>query len=100
MDGISYLPTLVGQNDQQKSHRYLYWEFHARGGRQAIRYGDWKGIRLNFFEDSNGPLELYDLSQDVGEVNDLAAERPDLVEKLSALMREAHQPNENFSIYD
>ena len=43
IDGISMLPALLGK--EQKSHDYLYWEFHERGFQQAIRMGDWKAVR-------------------------------------------------------
>jgi len=99
MDGISYLPTLLGQDDLQAAHRYLYWEFHGRGGRQAVRYGDWKGVRLNFNQDPHGPLELYNLQDDIAEAHNLADEHPDIVEKINAFMREAHEPNQHFPIY-
>jgi len=84
----------------QESHEYLYWEFHARGGRQAVRYGDWKGVRLGFFDDPNSPIELYNLREDPAEVNDLSAEQPEIVEKIDAFMRTAHEPNPNFPIYE
>lgn len=100
MDGISYLPTLLGQDDLQEQHPYLYWEFHARGGRQAVRYGDWKGVRLDVFKDPHGPLELYNLCNDVGEEHDVSAEHPDIVRKIDAFMREAHEPHEHFPIYE
>jgi len=100
MDGISYLPALLGQETVQESHEYLYWEFHARGGRQAVRYGDWKGVRLGFFDDPNSPIELYNLREDPAEVNDLSAEQPEIVEKIDAFMRTAHEPNPNFPIYE
>jgi arylsulfatase A-like enzyme len=100
MDGISYLPSLLGQETLQESHRYLYWEFHARGGRQALRYDDWKGVRLGFFDDPNSPLELYNLREDPAESTDLAAEYPAIVEKIDALMREAHTPHDSFPIYN
>ncbi|MEM7110415.1 MAG: arylsulfatase, partial [Bacteroidota bacterium] len=44
IDGISFLPTLTGKGPQQQ-HEYLYWEFHEKGGRQAIRLGNWKGVK-------------------------------------------------------
>lgn len=99
MDGISYLPTLLGQPALQGSHEFLYWEFHGRGGRQAVRFGDWKGVRLGFFDDPDSPIELYDLSVDPAEARDVAAEQPEIVEKIDAFMRAAHQPNPNFPIY-
>ena len=40
-DGISFLPTLKGIN--QEKHKYLYWEFPSYGGQQAIRIDKWKG---------------------------------------------------------
>ena len=100
MDGISYLPVLLGREDQQERHEYLYWEFHERGGRQAVRYGDWKGVRLNVHNDPDAPLELYNLAGDIAEKNNLASGHPDLVEELKGFMRAAHEPNEHFSIYE
>src|SRR5689334_5703815 len=43
IDGISILPALLGQS--QRRHEYFYWEFHERGFTQAVRMGDWKGVR-------------------------------------------------------
>ncbi len=56
-DGISFLPTLKGKK-QQPRHNYLYWEFHEGGGRQAVRMGNWKGVRLQVKKDPNAPIEL------------------------------------------
>ena len=98
MDGISYLSTLLGRHDQQQAHTYLYWEFYEQGGKQAIRYGDWKGVRLDVLRQPGQPLELYHVADDPGEENDLAEEHPQIVEKLEQLMREAHQPSEHFSM--
>ncbi|MDA8745419.1 arylsulfatase [Rubripirellula amarantea] len=89
IDGISYLPTLLGQESQPR-HDYLYWEFYEQGGKQAVRWGDWKGVRLRVNQDRQGPIELYDLSKDLGEQHNVAAEHPDVVAKLEALMSEAH----------
>src|SRR5699024_3741114 len=44
-DGISMVPTLTGEEEQPK-HDYLYWEFPALGGGQAVRKGPWKAVRL------------------------------------------------------
>jgi arylsulfatase A len=98
MDGISYVPTLLGRHDQQETHPYLYWEFYEQGGKQAIRYGDWKGVRLNVHREPGGPLELYNLADDPGEQNDLARQHPDIVQKLDQLMEQAHEPSEHFSM--
>ncbi len=46
LDSISFLPTLLGQTQNQKTHEYLYWEFHEGGFKQSIRMGNWKAVRL------------------------------------------------------
>lgn len=83
-DGISVLPTLMGE--KQAQHEYLYWEFYERGFGQAVRMGNWKAVR----NDTGEPIELYDLSNDIGETNDLAAKHPDIVAKMGELMQQAH----------
>ena len=85
LDGISFLPTLLGADDQL-THSHLYWEFHEKGGKQAIRKGKWKGIKLNVFE-GNETIQLYDLEQDPGETKDLASEYPEVVEEIKGLMQ-------------
>ncbi len=89
-DGISFLPTLLSK--EQAKHPYLYWEFPEYNGQQAVRWNNWKGIRQNM-HDGNLVMELYDLSKDSIEQNNLAADRPDIVEKMEAIMREEHVPS-------
>ena len=96
--GVSLMPTLLGDDDATGPD-YLYWEFPAYGGQQAIRQGKWKAIRQNMRRKGNPqPLkvELYDLEQDRGEQRDVAAENPELVEKLTALMVSAREPSPKF----
>ncbi len=92
LDGISMLPALLGQ--RQRSHEYLYWEFHERGFHQAVRLGDWKGVRLG----RKRPLELYDLKTDLGERNNVAARRPDVVARVERLMQQARTDSPEFPI--
>lgn len=84
-DGISLVPTLTGK-EGQKEHEYLYWEFHEGGGKQAIRVGDWKGVRLNVGEPSKTTFELYNLAEDVHEDNNVAASHPEIAERLGKMM--------------
>ncbi len=88
-NGISFLPTLLGKSDQQRRHRYLYWEFYEQGSKQALRMGKWKAVRRPM---GTGPIELYDLSTDIAEQSDLARQRPDLVATVEKLFAEAHVP--------
>ncbi len=89
MDGISFLPTLLGQ-PEQKQHDYLYWEFHELGGRKALRKGDWKLVNNNVYNPGKTTVELYNLIKDPGEQNNLAEEHPELVKEFEILMKSAH----------
>jgi arylsulfatase A-like enzyme len=85
IDGLSILPTLLGKNSIQKQHEYLYWEI---SGWTAIRQGTWRAVQPK----PTKPWELYDLASDPSESKDLAAEKPDILAKLTALATKAHEP--------
>ena len=91
MDGISILPTLIGQN-QSKQHEALYFEIYETFFQQSVRWGDWKGYRLG----TKAPLELYDLKADPAEKQNLAAARPDIVQKIEAIMASEHTPSPHY----
>ncbi len=94
-DGISLLPTLTGGT--QPDRRFLYREFPGYGGQQSIRVGRWKAIRQNM---NKGELtvRLFDLAADPGEQHDLADFTPDVVNQLTALMSEQHEPSALFPL--
>jgi arylsulfatase A-like enzyme len=98
LDGISMLPTLLGQSLKQKKHEYLYWEFHEQGKRQAVRMGNWKGIRQNVAKNPDGPIELYYLENDIGERNNVAKQHPQIVAKIEDLMKSARTPSEHWPL--
>ncbi|MBL0160499.1 MAG: arylsulfatase [Bryobacterales bacterium] len=83
LDGVSILPTLLGRT--QKPHEYFYWEFHESGFDQAVRMGNWKGIRKG----PKSPLELFDLAADLGERNNVAAAHADVVRQIEQWMATA-----------
>ena len=92
------VPTLLGENADQKSHQHLYFEF-LRGKSKtyttrALRMGDWKAVQRS--KGNKGqeflPIELYDLASDIGETKDLAKKHPGQVRKMEKLMDEAHTP--------
>lgn len=90
IDGISLVPTLF-QTGKQKQHEYFYWEFHENDGRQAIRWGKWKAIKLAVTKISDPAIELYDLDKDPQEVNNIAAQKPDVVKKIAELFSKEHR---------
>jgi len=96
IDGISFLSTLFGEGGQ-KEHEYLYWEFHEKGGRLAVRKDNWKLVRYNVLDPSKTTTELYDLSTDLGEEHNVAKEHPELVSELLKLLDQARTPSEVFS---
>jgi arylsulfatase A len=93
-DGISILPTLLAKGEQ-KQHPYLYWEFHGYGGQQAVRKGDWKAIRQAMHKGILS-LQLFNLKNDIGETKNVAAEHPDVVRRIEAIMTESHTPSKAF----
>lgn len=94
-DGISYLPTLLGK-DGQKEHEYMYWEFHEKNGRVALRKGDWKLVRYNVCVANETTTELYNLKKDPSEKDNLAAQYPEKVEELMGLLDSASTKSEDF----
>jgi len=92
IDGISMLPAILGK--PQKSHEFLYWEFHEGGFKQGVRMGDWKAVRLA----PGQPLELYDLKTDIGEKNNVAGEHPDVVARIEEYLKTARTDSMEFPI--
>ena len=95
IDGISMVPVLTGKG-KQKRHEYLYWEFHERGGRVAIRMGNWKAVRYELLKNPDAPVQLYDLLSDPGETTDLSALYPGVVRRMEKLFESARTESEVF----
>ncbi|MEX2369682.1 MAG: arylsulfatase [Bacteroidales bacterium] len=86
IDGISMVPEITGKGIQ-KEHKRLYWEFHEKGGRIALREGDWKAVRYDLFENPNSMIELYNLADDPGETTNVAEQFPEVERRMDALLR-------------
>ena len=97
-DGISIWPSMKGEK-QQEVHDYLYWEFHEKGGRQAIRTDQYKLVKLNVKKPEKTRIELYDLVNDPQEQTNIAADEPELVKELTSLMESQHSGNSVFPFY-
>ena len=98
IDGISFLPSLLGGEQDQPD--FLYWEFHEQGGKQAVRMGKWKGVRLGVNENPSAPMELYDLETDPGEEHNLADSNPDIIRTMDSVLLYEHAPSSAFPLFE
>ena len=96
VDGISFLPTLLGEEGQQE-HDYLYWEFHEKNGRQALRKGEWKLVRYDVFSPEITTTELYHIPSDPSESRNVAKENPDVTKNLLLLLEGARTESDVFT---
>lgn len=94
-DGISFLPALSGQGTQAQ-HDHLYWEFHEQGGKAAVTKGNWKAVMLNAGNPEKTTVELYDLSEDIHEDNNVAGQHPQIISDLWQIMKDSHTDSEAF----
>ena len=95
LDGVSMAKVLAGgETDTQRE--YLYWDYgHCRPRYdQAVRWQDWKGIRLG----QDGAIQLYDLATDLGEKHDVAAQHPEVVERMARIMQSTPTPSDRYPI--
>jgi arylsulfatase A-like enzyme len=94
-DSVSVLPLLLGKKAPAREAIV----HHSHNGSFAIRQGSWKLIfcgdagstpptaaRRDKAENDATGIQLFDLSADIGERSNLAANRPDIVERLTRLM--------------
>jgi len=95
-DGVSLVPTLIGRG-RQRHHRFLFWDFNGYGGQQAVRMGQWKGVRQNL-EKGSTEIELYNLRDDPAERLNVAAQHPRIIRQLEHTMRENHTPSPIFPV--
>lgn len=89
-DGISILPELLGEKNQQQ-HDYIYFEYPEKRGQIALRMGDWKGVKTEMKIHPNTPWELYNLKEDPQEQNNLATQFPEIIAQIDSLQRIAHR---------
>ena len=99
VDGISIVPTLL-KKGKQAQHDYLYWEFHENNGRQALRWQDWKLVKLHVNTTASTLVELYNLKIDPSEKNNVAMKFSDMVKKLDAMLQKAHAFNKDWPLLE
>ena len=83
LDGVSLVPVLKGECDAARTSVFWHYpHYHHSTPAGAVRSGRYKLIQYY----GDGPVELYDLREDVGETRDLAAEMPEQTNELLALL--------------
>jgi len=92
IDGVSIAALLRGA-PAPEARPTLYWEFHEGGFNQAIRDGKWKAVRRNF-----GVVELFDLSADLSESSDIAAEYPGVTEQMRSMLDSSRSDSADFPV--
>ncbi|MEL7500491.1 MAG: arylsulfatase [Planctomycetota bacterium] len=85
LDGVSVVPTLLGNEANQRPIESIYFEIH-HPFQQAVRMGKWKGMRFG----TEHPMQLYDLSSDPHEDRNLAGQNPKIVQQINAIMKREH----------
>ncbi|TWU62547.1 Arylsulfatase [Crateriforma conspicua] len=95
IDGVSVVTALRG-GAMDQTREFLYWDYgHCRRRYdQAVRWNDWKGIRLG----TEGRIQLYDLATDVSESHDVAVKHPEVVRRITRMMNSAASPSERYPI--
>lgn len=86
-DGKSLLSYFKGKDAPKRD--YFYWELHESTPSQAARFENWKAVRNGLKK----AIEIYDLSKDAAEQNNLADSHPEQVKKAEQIFAEAHQPD-------
>src|SRR4029078_182701 len=86
---------LSGRDKPELFERFMYWEFDKDGlQKQAARWRNWKAVKAPHTK----PLELFDLSSDIGEEHDLPAAHPDIVAKFNKYIRTARSNSPDWPI--
>ena len=98
IDGISFLPTLLGK-PQKNKHDYLYWENGQNNGKQAVRKNKWKAVRNNVSKDPDSPIMLFDLDKDPFESTDISDEHPGIVNEMKVLLRSARTEHPFYKLF-
>lgn len=96
VDGLSILPALKGGRLPQRP--YFYWGLHEAGGKQAVRVGAWKAVRINLNKEADPPVELYNLASDPQEKVNVAAKYPERVVAMKAILQAAYVPHPDWPL--
>jgi arylsulfatase A len=97
LDGVSLVDVIEG-GELPVRHEPMIWEFNGYGGIVAIRDGQWKAVRHDLKKKKAGAWELYNLKTDREEVNDVAAQHPEIIQRLEAAWLQTRTVEPDFPI--
>lgn len=89
LDSLSFVPAMLGKPDQPP-HDFLYWEFYEQGSFQAVRLGEFKAVARPI---GGNEVELYDLSRDPAEAENLSSRHSEITMEALKVMRREHVPS-------
>jgi arylsulfatase A len=98
LDGQNLWPVLTGQTRSLPSRRPMVWVFPEYGGQVAVRIDDIKVVRRGLASARPGNWEVYDLSKDPGEQNDLASQKPELIHRAIQVLKQEVDENSVFPL--
>jgi len=88
VDGLSILPELTGDRDNQKKHRYLFWSHQAGSLDHAVRAGKWKAVKRG-----GNAIELYNLETDPSETSNVAGSNAAIVQEMQRIITREYVPD-------
>ena len=97
LDGESLWPVITGKA-AAPTHKPMLWVFPEYGGQVAVRIGDLKVVRQGLQTRRPGTWEVYDLSKDPGEANDLAASQAAVIAEAERILRREVADNARFPL--
>lgn len=90
-DGQSFLKVLKGEAETLQKE-YVYVEYPENGGQVAVVMQQWKAVKKGMKTNRQAAWELYYLPNDPAEQNDVAAQHPEIIGKVNAIVQKEHRP--------
>ena len=87
LDGVNLQPFLSGRS-KSIPHQHLYWRYNRS---KALRQGDWKIVQQTAPNAVEKPWQLFNLKEDIGEQQDLAAAEPARLQQMIAAWESLNQ---------
>ena len=87
-----FLVNALMDHTKRYDGRFQYWEFYEFGFKQAVRWGKWKAVRFGW----EGPVLLFDMTQDIREAKDVAQDYPEVVMQIETYLKTARVETPNW----